>query len=93
MTVAFVGLFSGAGLLLLPHWTEVAVALVGAFVGIATLSSIDFLALDQTDLSSLIGSFGASAVLLYGAPASPLAQPRYAQHAKAPSALYLMQVD
>ena len=31
---------------------------------------------DETDLVMIIGSFGASAVLIYGAIRSPLAQPR-----------------
>jgi len=37
---------------------------------------IHFHLLDQTGLAMIIGSFGASAVLIYGAIRSPLAQPR-----------------
>lgn len=49
---------------------------VGASLGIATVAFINFHFLEGTDLVFLIGSFGASAVLLYGATKSPLAQPR-----------------
>ncbi|MEO5348575.1 MAG: HPP family protein [Magnetococcus sp. YQC-3] len=49
---------------------------LGAFLGIGLVGYLDthlFAAMDQM---LIIGSFGASAVLIYGAPASPLAQPR-----------------
>ena len=49
---------------------------VGSFLGIATVSLIHYKLLDQTSLMMIIGSFGASAVLIYGAIRSPLAQPR-----------------
>jgi len=49
---------------------------VGAFFGIAAVASINYNILQGTDLVMVIGSFGASAVLLYGAYKSPLAQPR-----------------
>ncbi len=49
---------------------------LGAFLGIALVAWIDHFFLYETDLLLIIGSFGASAVLLYGAPSSPLAQPR-----------------
>ena len=48
----------------------------GGFAGIAALAWAGRLFYDGSDLSLLIGSMGASAVLLYGAPRSPLAQPR-----------------
>ncbi len=50
---------------------------IGAFAGIAALhfSSFDNL-LTSADINMIIGSFGASAVLVYGAIESPLAQPR-----------------
>jgi len=48
----------------------------GAFFGILAVSWIDSQMLSKTDLVMLIGSFGASAVLVYGAVKSPLAQPR-----------------
>lgn len=49
----------------------------GAFTGIAALhfSMLDYL-LTSSDINMTIGSFGASAVLVYGAIESPLAQPR-----------------
>lgn len=49
---------------------------VGSFVGIAAVGLIHFRLLEQTSLMMIIGSFGASAVLVYGAIRSPLAQPR-----------------
>lgn len=49
---------------------------LGAFLGIGVVAALNFLVLDDTDLVMIIGSFGASAVLIYGAIKSPLAQPR-----------------
>lgn len=49
---------------------------IGAFLGIASVAVINFISLEETDLIMIIGSFGASAVLIYGATKSPLAQPR-----------------
>ena len=49
---------------------------LGSFVGISLVAAMDRNLLDGTDLLLIIGSFGASAVLIYGAIASPLAQPR-----------------
>lgn len=49
---------------------------IGAFTGIASVSIITRFVLDGTGLTLIIGSFGASAVLIYGAIDSPLAQPR-----------------
>ena len=49
---------------------------LGAFTGIALISIITSFALKGTGLTLIIGSFGASAVLIYGAVDSPLAQPR-----------------
>jgi len=49
---------------------------VGAFLGMAPVSYINYNILDGTDYVLIIGSFGASAVLIYGAIKSPLAQPR-----------------
>lgn len=49
---------------------------VGAFLGITALVWSGRLFFEGSDLVLMIGSFGASAVLLYGAVRSPLAQPR-----------------
>lgn len=49
---------------------------VGAFLGIGLVGYLEALFFAPQDQVLLIGSFGASAVLLYGAPSSPLAQPR-----------------
>ena len=49
---------------------------VGSFIGIAAVAYINESIVDKSDLVMIIGSFGASAVLIYGAVRSPLAQPR-----------------
>jgi len=49
---------------------------IGAFLGIAALAWVERFFIEGTDLTLMIGSFGASAVLVYGAVRSPLAQPR-----------------
>ena len=56
--------------------SEVVWSWIGAFVGILAVSWFNHLWFEGTDLTLLIGSFGASAVLTYGAVRSPLAQPR-----------------
>jgi CBS-domain-containing membrane protein len=56
-------------------WGEIAWSWLGAFLGIALVAWLDGY-LEKTDLLLLIGSLGASAVLIYGAIKSPLAQPR-----------------
>ena len=48
----------------------------GAFVGIALISFVQTFFLTKEENIFLIGSFGASSVLIYGAIQSPLAQPR-----------------
>ncbi len=55
---------------------EVLWSWIGSFLGIAVVSLIHYKLLDQTGLMMILGSFGASAVLIYGAIRSPLAQPR-----------------
>ncbi len=49
---------------------------IGSFLGIAAVAVVNSTIVDTTDLVMIIGSFGASAVLIYGAIRSPLAQPR-----------------
>ena len=49
---------------------------IGAFFGIAGLHYTPWGHLSTGDINMVIGSFGASAVLVYGAIDSPLAQPR-----------------
>lgn len=49
---------------------------VGAFVGIGIIAFIQSMQLPSLENIFLIGSFGASSVLVYGAIQSPLAQPR-----------------
>lgn len=56
--------------------SEIIWSWIGAFIGITVVAYINFNKLENTDLVMIIGSFGASAVLLYGATKSPLAQPR-----------------
>ena len=56
--------------------SEIAWSWIGAFLGIAAVSYINYNMIEETDMIMIIGSFGASAVLIYGAIKSPLAQPR-----------------
>ena len=51
-------------------------AWIGSFLGILAISYFHKDILADKDLTLVIGSFGASAVLVYGAVNSPLAQPR-----------------
>lgn len=55
---------------------EIAWSWVGAFLGMAAAGFASDAFLAGHDLTLMMGSLGASAVLLYGAPRSPLAQPR-----------------
>jgi len=57
-------------------FSEMVWSWIGAFLGIAAVGFVHFRMLRDTDLVMIIGSFGASAVLVYGAIKSPLAQPR-----------------
>ena len=49
---------------------------IGAFIGIGLIALLQSYQLPATENIFLVGSFGASAVLVYGAIQSPLAQPR-----------------
>ncbi|WP_336517797.1 HPP family protein [Pollutibacter soli] len=49
---------------------------IGAFTGIAAIGLMQNATLTKEDNIFLIGSFGASAVLVFGSTNSPLAQPR-----------------
>jgi len=55
---------------------EIAWSWAGAFLGIAATGLLSQALFDGLALPLMIGSLGASAVLLFGAPRSPLAQPR-----------------
>jgi CBS-domain-containing membrane protein len=59
-----------------PGAKEIAWSWLGAFLGIGAVSLAHYRLLAGSDLLLIIGSFGASAVLIYGAIKSPLAQPR-----------------
>ncbi len=56
--------------------SEIVWSWIGAFFGIAAVAYANYNILEGTDLVMVIGSFGASAVLIYGAIKSPMAQPR-----------------
>ena len=56
--------------------SEILWSWIGGFLGIGLLAWINQLYFTGTDLTLMIASFGASAVLVYGAVRSPLAQPR-----------------
>ncbi len=51
-------------------------AFIGAFVGMGIIAYLQYNAFPKEDFVFLIGSFGASCVLVYGVIQSPLAQPR-----------------
>ena len=51
-------------------------AFVGSFIGIGIIAYLQSQTLPNSDVVYLIGSFGASSVLVYGVIQSPLAQPR-----------------
>ncbi|MDA8443157.1 MAG: HPP family protein [Peptococcaceae bacterium] len=54
------------------HHFDVFIAWLGAFLGIGVVALLSL----SYHMPLLVASFGASAVLLYGVPDSPLAQPR-----------------
>lgn len=56
--------------------SEIIWSWIGAFAGIAPIAWLNFNLFKGTDFIFIIASFGASAVLVYGAIRSPLAQPR-----------------
>ncbi len=56
--------------------SEIVWSWIGSFIGITVVAYINYNGMESTDLLMIIGSFGASAVLIYGAIGSPLAQPR-----------------
>ncbi|MCL9805899.1 HPP family protein [Flavobacterium amniphilum] len=51
-------------------------AFIGAFTGMGIIAYLQYNAFPKEDYVFLIGSFGASCVLIYGVIQSPLAQPR-----------------
>lgn len=55
---------------------ELAWSWLGAFLGIAAVAGLNRCWFDESDQVMIIGSFGASAVLLYGLVSGPLSQPR-----------------
>ncbi len=57
-------------------FSEIIWSWMGAFSGILSVAYINEIILQGTDFIFIVGSFGASAVLIYGAVKSPLAQPR-----------------
>lgn len=57
-------------------FVEVCWSWIGSFIGISAVALLHYRLVDKNGLLMLIGSFGASAVLIYGAIRSPLAQPR-----------------
>ncbi len=55
---------------------EIGWSWLSSFLGIAVVAGVDQFFLAGHDLQLMLGSFGASAVLVFGAIYSPLAQPR-----------------
>jgi len=60
----------------LVDYKENILSFIGAFLGIGIIAFWQSYSLPKTETVFLIGSFGASSVLIYGAIQSPLAQPR-----------------
>ncbi|MCG7599867.1 HPP family protein [Halomonas sp. McH1-25] len=58
-----------------PCWRDALWSWFGAFVGMAGVGWLSGLSLEAHSML-MVGSFGATSVLLYAAPESPLAQPR-----------------
>jgi CBS-domain-containing membrane protein len=54
---------------------EILIAGVGTLVGVGALSSVHF-GLSPGDATTVLGSFGATSVLIFGYPAAPFSQPR-----------------
>ena len=59
----------------LPSASEILRGLAGAFLGIGSVAFVEQYFLNDADMLLVIGAFGATAVLIYGTPSSPLAQP------------------
>ena len=57
-------------------FTELVWSWLGSVIGIAAVGYLSSIYFEPRDLTLIIGSFGASAVLIYSAIKSPLAQPR-----------------
>ncbi len=57
------------------RWSEVGWSWLGAFLGMLAVAALEYRVAGDAAVW-LIGSFGATAVLVYGAIRSPLAQPR-----------------
>src|ERR1700690_1825382 len=55
---------------------EILYSFLGGFIGIGVCAVLSHYFFEPRDLVLIIGSMGASAVLVYGAIKSPLAQPR-----------------
>jgi CBS-domain-containing membrane protein len=60
-----------------PALHEIGVSGALSATGIGSLSLLHYWVTDSSDLTMILGSFGASAVLLYAAPTVPLSQPRH----------------
>ncbi len=56
--------------------TEIFWSWTGSFLGISAVAWLNHFFFEGSDLTLMLGSLGASAVLVYGAVRSPLAQPR-----------------
>lgn len=56
--------------------SEIIWSWIGAFLGMLPVAYLNYGLFERSDFVFIIGSFGASAVLIYGAISSPLAQPR-----------------
>ncbi|KNC77695.1 hypothetical protein SARC_09849 [Sphaeroforma arctica JP610] len=63
----------------IPDLLSLTLMAIASFLSIGTLSLIEYLpssAISSSDYTQVLGSFGASAILVYGLPNAPLSQPR-----------------
>ena len=56
-------------------FSDIAFAGFGTFIGIGTISLVHY-GLAPVDETLILGSFGATSILIFGAPAAPFSQPR-----------------
>ena len=59
-----------------PHWDQLLASLVGGYLGMLALTGFHQFFFHFAHIDLLIASFGASAVILYAVPDSPLGTPR-----------------
>merc|ERR1711971_281102 len=67
---------SGEGPMPTPPMKALAISGLTSFAAMGALSALHFGITNESDLTLILGSFGASAVLIFAAPIAPFSQPR-----------------